>query len=74
MRLGLHSLSKLVVRSNSGDMIPVSNLRLTPWLKLRARCPTPPELPTLYLGNVIAGASIELDRFKHSLAGKLLGS
>ena len=29
MRLGLHSLSKLVVRSNSGDMIPVSNLRLT---------------------------------------------
>ena len=29
MRLGLHSLSKLVVSSNSGDMIPVSNLRLT---------------------------------------------
>ena len=28
MRLGLHSLSKLVVRSNSGDMIPVSNLRV----------------------------------------------
>ena len=29
MRLGLHSLSMLLVRSNSDDMIPVSNLRLT---------------------------------------------
>lgn len=29
MRLGLHSLSKLVVSSNSGDKIPVSILRLT---------------------------------------------